>query len=106
MINNFLTGKRVEDLATRVIERLTPVEVSVVVSGKTSHTLRVSPYRTLDHSIKGAVVALTPRVLVRGKTKVPAPRKRSAAGPAKTGRPPARRRNREVDDRRKPRGPA
>jgi two-component system CheB/CheR fusion protein len=58
LLNAFITGQRVEDLAAKVIERLSPVEMDVLCSDQHLYKLRVTPYKTLDHSIKGAVIAL------------------------------------------------
>jgi two-component system CheB/CheR fusion protein len=58
LLNAFITGQRVEDLARQVIERLAPVEMNVLCSDQRWYKLRVTPYKTLDHSIKGAVITL------------------------------------------------
>jgi two-component system CheB/CheR fusion protein len=58
LLNAFITGQRIEKLAAQTIERLASVEIDVLCSDWRLYTLRVSPYKTLDHSIKGAVIAL------------------------------------------------
>ena len=57
-LNAFVIGERVEDLAGRVIEYLTPVEKEVLCADRRRYRIRVLPYKTLDHSIKGAVIIL------------------------------------------------
>jgi two-component system CheB/CheR fusion protein len=58
LLNAFIIGQRVEDLAAQVIERLAPIEMDVLCSDQNWYQLRITPYRTLDHSIKGAVISL------------------------------------------------
>jgi two-component system CheB/CheR fusion protein len=57
-LNAFLVGHRIEELAARVIEGLTPIEERVQCADQRWYDLRVSPYQTLDHAIKGALVVL------------------------------------------------
>ncbi|MFL5304404.1 MAG: chemotaxis protein CheB [Polyangia bacterium] len=57
-LNAFVIGERVEDLAARVIEYLTPVEKEVLCADRRRYRIRVLPYKTLDHAIKGAVIIL------------------------------------------------
>jgi two-component system CheB/CheR fusion protein len=57
-LNGFVVGHRIEDLAAKVIERLTPIEGRVQCADQRWYDLRISPYRTLDHAIKGALVLL------------------------------------------------
>jgi len=57
-LNAFIVGHRMEELSAKVIERLTPIEERVRCADQRWYELRVSPYRTLDHSIKGAVILL------------------------------------------------
>jgi two-component system, chemotaxis family, CheB/CheR fusion protein len=57
-LNAFIIGHRIEELAARVIERLTPIDERVRCADQRWYDLRVSPYRTLDHSIKGALIIL------------------------------------------------
>ena len=73
-LNAFIVGHRIEELATRVIERLTPIDERVRCADQRWYNLRVSPYRTLDHSIKGALIILvaaeeSPVVAAKGKGK-------------------------------------
>jgi two-component system CheB/CheR fusion protein len=57
-LNAFIVGHRVEDVAAQVIERLTPIQERVRCADQRWYDLRVSPYRTLDHSIKGALIVM------------------------------------------------
>jgi two-component system CheB/CheR fusion protein len=57
-LNAFIAGHRVEELAARVIERLLPVKEEVFCADRRWYELNVTPYKTLDHSIKGAVIVL------------------------------------------------
>ncbi len=57
-LNAFVVGQRVEDVAALVIQKLTPVETEVLCADQRWYVLHVSPYRTMDHQIKGAVVVL------------------------------------------------
>ncbi len=76
-LNAFIVGHRIEELAAKVIERLTPIDERVRCADQRWYDLRVSPYRTLDHSIKGALI-----VLVAAEDKVPPPVEGGASGPA------------------------
>jgi two-component system CheB/CheR fusion protein len=87
MINTFINGERVDELAAQVIDRLAPIEVQVLAADRKFYVLRVTPYRTLDHSIKGAVIALAPTVSAG-----PAPENLLRPGPA---RPDAKRKTRQ-----------
>jgi two-component system CheB/CheR fusion protein len=58
LLNSFVLGLRVEELAAKVIEELTPIEKEVLCTDQRWYTLHVLPYRTLDHSIKGAMIVL------------------------------------------------
>jgi two-component system CheB/CheR fusion protein len=85
LLNAFVTGHRVEDIASQVIQRLGPVDLRVLCSDAHWYLLRVMPYKTLDHSIKGAVISLV---------RAPEPsRPDGARAPAKT-----------VDKRKRPKG--
>lgn len=57
-LNGFVQGTRVEELAADVIARLVPASREVQGADGRWYELNVSPYRTLDHSIKGALVVL------------------------------------------------
>jgi two-component system CheB/CheR fusion protein len=57
-LNAFVIGERVEELAGRVLEHLAPAEKEVLCSNRRRHRIRVLPYKTLDHAIKGAVIIL------------------------------------------------
>jgi two-component system CheB/CheR fusion protein len=57
-LNAFIVGHRIEELAAKVIEKLTPIDERVRCADQRWYDLRVSPYRTLDHSIKGALIVL------------------------------------------------
>jgi two-component system CheB/CheR fusion protein len=58
LLNAFVLGVRVEDVATEVIQALIPIEKDVLCTDQRWYMLHVMPYKTLDHSIKGAVVTL------------------------------------------------
>jgi two-component system CheB/CheR fusion protein len=58
-LNAFIVGRRVEELAAKVIDALTPVDERVRCADGRWYDLRVTPYRTVDHSIKGALIVLT-----------------------------------------------
>ncbi len=57
-LNAFIRKHRVEELAARVIERLLPIEEKVLCADQRWYDLRVTPYRTLDHTIKGALIVM------------------------------------------------
>lgn len=57
-LDAFVTKHRVEELAARVIQNLVPIEERLLCADRRWYDLRVTPYRTLDHSIKGALVVL------------------------------------------------
>ena len=57
-LNAFVVGQRVEDLAAEVIQRLVPIEKELMGADHRLYSLNVTPYRTLDHSIRGAVIVL------------------------------------------------
>ena len=52
-LNAFIRKRRIEELAARVIERLSPIEERVLCADQRWYDLRVTPYRTLDHTIRG-----------------------------------------------------
>ncbi len=58
LLNAFIVGERIEKLAAQVIERLIPIERRVICANQRWYQLYVSPYKTLDHAIKGAVIVL------------------------------------------------
>ena len=58
-LNAFIVGHRIEELAARVIDNLAPVDERSAAPTSAGTDLRVTPYRTLDHSIKGALIVLT-----------------------------------------------
>jgi two-component system CheB/CheR fusion protein len=58
-LNTMLGGVRVEELAHGVIESLIPVNRHVQAADGRTYALRISPYKTLEHSISGVVIALT-----------------------------------------------
>jgi two-component system CheB/CheR fusion protein len=53
------TGRRLEALATGVIDSLTPVNEEILCADQRWRALRVAPYKTAEHSIRGAVFVLT-----------------------------------------------
>ena len=58
LLNAFVLGLRVEEMAAKVIEDLAPIETEVLCTDQLWYKLHVLPYRTLDHSIKGAMIVL------------------------------------------------
>jgi two-component system CheB/CheR fusion protein len=52
-------GKDVRGKAAQVIETLVGVDEELLCSNQRWYGLRVAPYKTLDHAIRGAVVSLT-----------------------------------------------
>jgi two-component system CheB/CheR fusion protein len=57
-LNIFIAGESMEKIVADVIERLLPLEREVRCADDRWYMLRVNPYRTLDHAIKGAVIVL------------------------------------------------
>jgi two-component system CheB/CheR fusion protein len=57
-LNSFILGQRVEEIASDVIETLAPIRREILCSDQRWYELHISPYKTLDHSIKGAVLVL------------------------------------------------
>jgi two-component system, chemotaxis family, CheB/CheR fusion protein len=57
-LNAFVFGERVEELAAEVVERLTPIVKQVLCADHRRYEIRVLPYKTLDHSIAGAVIIM------------------------------------------------
>ncbi len=57
-LNAFIQGQRIEELAADVIARLVPATKEVTGNDGRWYELNVTPYRTLDHAIKGAVIVL------------------------------------------------
>ncbi|HMC82537.1 MAG TPA: PAS domain-containing protein, partial [Candidatus Polarisedimenticolia bacterium] len=51
-------GKDIQAKVSQVIDRLASVEEEVLCRNQRWYALRVSPYKTLDHAIRGAVVSL------------------------------------------------
>jgi two-component system, chemotaxis family, CheB/CheR fusion protein len=58
-LNTFIGAGDMERIVARVIETLSTVEEEVLTSNHRWYSLRVAPYKTLDHSIRGAVITLT-----------------------------------------------
>jgi two-component system, chemotaxis family, CheB/CheR fusion protein len=58
LLNAFVVGERIEKLAAQVIEKLVPVEKRIECANQRWYLLHISPYKTLDHAIKGAVIVL------------------------------------------------
>ena len=58
LLNAFIVGERIEKLAAQVIEKLVPIEKRVACANQRWYLLHVTPYKTLDHAIKGAVIVL------------------------------------------------
>jgi two-component system CheB/CheR fusion protein len=83
-LNAFVVGRRIEDLAAQVIDNLSPANERIRGADQRWYNLRVSPYRTLDHSIKGALVVLT-AADEGAKSGDEAQRRQRSKGKAKTG---------------------
>jgi two-component system, chemotaxis family, CheB/CheR fusion protein len=58
LLNAFIVGERIEKLAGQVVEKLVPIEKRVVCANQRWYLLHISPYKTVDHAIKGAVIVL------------------------------------------------
>jgi two-component system CheB/CheR fusion protein len=58
LLNAFILGERIEKLAAQVIEKLVPIERRIACANQRWYVLHVTPYKTLDHAIKGAVIVL------------------------------------------------
>jgi two-component system, chemotaxis family, CheB/CheR fusion protein len=67
-LNAFIMGERIEELARRVIEYLIPIEKEVLCADRRRYRIRVLPYKTLDHAIKGAVIILVDLVAEAAQT--------------------------------------
>ena len=70
-LNAFIRKHRIEEIAARVIERLLPIEEKVLCADQRWYDLRVTPYRTLDHTIKGALIVLVAAVPANGPAAQP-----------------------------------
>src|SRR5262249_39697665 len=57
-LNAFVVGERLEDLAASVVASLAPIEREVMCADQRWYLMSITPYRTLDHAIKGAVISL------------------------------------------------
>jgi two-component system CheB/CheR fusion protein len=57
-LNAFIIGKRIEEVAARVIEHLVAAKEEILCADHRWYELNVTPYKTLDHSINGAVIVL------------------------------------------------
>ncbi len=55
-LGGFFGGLRLEHLCAEVIESLTPLTRELLGSDQRWYSLRIAPYRTLEHSITGALV--------------------------------------------------
>jgi two-component system CheB/CheR fusion protein len=58
LLNAFIVGERIEKLAAQAIEKLVPVDKRIACANQRWYQLHISPYKTLDHAIKGAVIVL------------------------------------------------
>jgi two-component system, chemotaxis family, CheB/CheR fusion protein len=58
LLNAFIVGERIEKLTAQVVEKLTPIEKRVACANHRWYLLHITPYKTLDHAIKGAVIVL------------------------------------------------
>ncbi len=57
-LNAFIVGERIEALAAQSIEKLTTLEKRIVCANGRWYALHITPFKTLNHSIKGAVIVL------------------------------------------------
>ncbi|HXV62322.1 MAG TPA: chemotaxis protein CheB [Vicinamibacteria bacterium] len=57
-IDAFVGGASVEQRVSEVIASLTPVEEEILCTNHRYYALRIVPYKTLDHAIRGAIVSL------------------------------------------------
>ena len=78
-LDAFIRKHRIEELAARVIERLLPIEEKVLCADQRWYVLRVTPYRTLDHTIKGALIVLD-AVALDGVAALPAAKPAAKCG--------------------------
>ena len=58
LLNAFILGERIEQLAAQVIEKLVSFDKRIACANQRWYQLHISPYKTLDHAIKGAVIVL------------------------------------------------
>ena len=59
VIDSFIEPNKVRSKVSSVLETLSTLEEDVLATNQRWFALRISPYQTLDHSIHGALVALT-----------------------------------------------
>jgi two-component system, chemotaxis family, CheB/CheR fusion protein len=59
LINPFVGNVSIEDTVRGVINSLSPFEEEILCSNQRWYLLRVTPYKTLDHAIRGAVITLS-----------------------------------------------
>jgi two-component system CheB/CheR fusion protein len=58
-LNAFVGSRDIQAMAASAIETLSSADEEILASNQRWYSLRVTPYKTLDHSIRGAVVSLT-----------------------------------------------
>ena len=58
LLNAFIVGERIEKLAAQAIEKLVPIDKRIACANQRWYQLHITPYKTLDHTIKGAVIVL------------------------------------------------
>jgi two-component system CheB/CheR fusion protein len=58
LLNAFILGERIEQLTAQAIEKLVPIEKRIACANQRWYELHIAPYKTLDRSIKGAVIVL------------------------------------------------
>jgi two-component system CheB/CheR fusion protein len=58
LLNAFIVGERIEQLTAQAIEKLVPIEKRIACANQRWYELHIAPYKTLDRSIKGAVIVL------------------------------------------------
>jgi len=58
-LNSFLGALSMEKVVTEVIEKISSFDQEVLCVDQRWHGLRVYPYKTLDHTIRGAVIVIS-----------------------------------------------
>ena len=58
LLNAFIVGERIEKLTAQVIEKLVPVDKRIACANQRWYQMHITPYKTIDHAIKGAVIVL------------------------------------------------
>jgi two-component system, chemotaxis family, CheB/CheR fusion protein len=58
VLDRFLGGGALESKVSTVIHELSAVQEEILASNRRWYALKVSPYKTLDHAIRGALITL------------------------------------------------